>query len=424
MVDIESLEPVQERLWADLIDLSQLRESDAPGWSRRVFSDPYAASRNWVQSRMREAGLEVTVDPAGNILGRLRGRHSGPPLVTGSHTDTVVGGGRFDGIVGVLGGIEAARRFRETSTVLDHDLLVVDFLGEEANSYGGYCLGSRAAAGALTTEDLNRTDSAGNRLGDAVAASGVDPNGMLTPSWAQEELHGYLELHVEQGPTLEQNGVGVGIVTSIVGVHTLLATFLGRSDHAGTRNMDDRRDALVAAAKAVLSVEREACGAPVHAVATSGNLLVEPGSGNVIPSRTQLTAEFRSDDQKWLSGVRKRMTDEILRQSAENGVEALLDWAAGTPVVPTNASVQNLTASALDDLGLPWMPIPSGAGHDAAHLAARCPAGMIFVPSRNGRSHCPEEWTDAEHISTGVHVLAASLLEMDRTDTLKPDFQD
>lgn len=412
-MDLDALEPVQERLWTDLEELSRLREPDAPGWSRRVFSEPYAGSRGWVQSRMRDAGLEVFLDPAGNIVGRLAGRHAGPPLVTGSHTDTVVGGGRFDGIVGVLGGIEAARRFRETGTELDHDLLVVDFLGEEANSYGGYCLGSRAATGALTAADLDQEDAAGNKLGAAVAGFGVDPDGMLAPSWARGPLHGYLELHVEQGPALEREGLGVGIVTSIVGVQTLLATFLGRSDHAGTRKMDDRRDALVAAAKAVLAIEREACGAPVHAVATSGNLHVEAAAGNIIPGRTQLEAEFRSDNQEWLTGVRRRITEKILGLSAENGVEADLDWATATPVAPTSPSVQNLAAAALGGLGLPWMPMPSGAGHDAAHVAARCPAGMIFIPSRNGRSHCPEEWTDPGDIATGVQVLAASLLQMD-----------
>lgn len=423
MIDVDALEPVAERIWSDLEDLAELREPDVPGWSRRVFSDSYAASRFWVQARMRDAGLEVSVDPAGNIVGRLPGRHAGPPLVTGSHTDTVVGGGRFDGIVGVLGGIEAARRFRETSTVLDHDLLVVDFLGEEANAHGGYCLGSRAATGALTVADLERTDPAGKRLGDAVADFGVDPDGMLGSSWARRPLHGYLELHVEQGPTLEREGLGIGIVSSVVGVQTMLATFRGRSDHAGTRNMDDRRDALVAAAKAVLAIEREACGAPVHAVATTGNVQVEAAAGNIVPGRTRLEAEFRSDDQVWLSGVRRRMTDEIVRRSAENGVDVLLDWMAQTPVVPTSATVQNLTAAALDGLGLPWMPMPSGAGHDAAHVAARCPAGMIFIPSRDGRSHCPEEWTDAAQISTGVHVLAASLLRMDRTGSLEPEFR-
>jgi N-carbamoyl-L-amino-acid hydrolase len=418
MVNVELLAPERERLWAELHELARLCEPDSAGWTRRMFSEPYRAARDWVRGRMRDAGLEVTTDPAGNIVGRLPGRHGGAPLVTGSHTDTVEGGGRFDGVVGVLGAIEVARRLRETGTRLDHDLLVVDFLGEEGNPYSGSCLGSQAATGVLTSENLDRTGVDGRRLGDVATAFGLDPNGLLTPTWATGPLHGYLELHIEQGPTLEQRGTRIGVVTAIVGIERFLATFIGRADHAGTRRMGDRRDALVAAAKTVLAVEREGCAGPDRAVATCGTLRIEPGAENVVPGRTLLTAEFRSEDRTWLSGVRRRVVDEIARLSAENGVEVLLDWSTDNPVVPTNASVQDLTASAADELGLSWLAMPSGAGHDAAHLAARCPAGMIFVPSRDGRSHCPEEWTDAAEIATGVHLLAASLVRMDQQPTV------
>ena len=417
-MDLDRLAPDAARLWADVHELAELRDGAEPGWTRRVFSEPYRAARDWVAARMRDAGLAVTADPAGNLVGRLPGRHGGPPLVTGSHTDTVRGGGRFDGVVGVLGAIEVARRLRETGTRLDHDLLVVDFLGEEANPYSGTCLGSQAACGVLSAADLDRTDARGARLGDAVAGFGLDPSAMLAPTWAAGPLHGYVELHVEQGATLERAGVGVGVVTAIVGIERFLARFTGRSDHAGTRAMDDRRDALVAAAKAVLAVEREGCGAPVHAVATAGNLLVEPGADNVVPGSTVLSAEFRSVDAGWLSGVRGRVTAEIARLAAENGVEAVLDWAADNDVVPMAASVQNLAGQAADALGLTWMAFPSGAGHDAAHLAARCPAGMIFIPSRDGRSHCPEEWTDRADVAAGAHVLAATLTRMDAAPAL------
>ncbi len=422
MVDLEQLRPDKERLWSRIHELAELTDPDSAGWTRRVFSPPYKAARGHVHRQMRDAGLEVHVDPAGNIVGRLPGRRQGPPLVTGSHTDTVEGGGRFDGIAGVMGAIEVARRLQETGTSLDHDLLVVDFLGEEANPYGGSCLGSQAATGVLTTAALDRTDSEGHRLADVATSFGLDPGKMLTPTWMAGPLHGYLELHVEQGPRLEREGVGIGIVTAIVGIERFLATFVGRSDHAGTRVMGDRRDALVAAAKAVLTVEREGCGAPVHAVATCGNLRVEPGADNVVPGRTLLNAEFRSEDQQWLSSVRRRVVDEIARQSAENGVESVIDWMVDNPVVPTNRSVQDLTAAAADELGMAWSAFPSGAGHDAAHVAARCPAGMIFVPSHDGRSHCPEEWTEADDLVAGVHVLAASLVRMDQQARVDPEF--
>ena len=415
---IESLEPNRERLWSHLHELAEFVEPDSAGWTRRVFSEPYRASRDWLRAHMREAGLLVTTDSAGNIVGRLPGRHGGPALVTGSHTDTVEGGGRFDGVVGVLGAIEVVRRLRETGTELDHDLLVVDFLGEEANPYTGTCLGSQAATGALVADQLDRRDGAGNRLGDVLRGFGIDPAGVLRPTWALDPLHGYVELHIEQGPTLRRRDIGVGVVTAIVGIERLLATFVGRADHAGTRSMGERKDALVAAAKTVLAVERIGCTGPETAVATCGTLGVEPAAENVVPGRAVLAAEFRSDDRGWLSGAQQRIAEEIGGLAAENGVEALLDWSTDNDIVPTATSVQDLTAASADDLGLPWLAMPSAAGHDAAHIAAHCPAGMIFVPSQDGRSHCPEEWTEPGEIATGVHLLAVTLLRMDQRNTV------
>jgi N-carbamoyl-L-amino-acid hydrolase len=412
---VESLAPDSERFRDDLHELAETTDPHAPGWTRQVFSEPYRASRDWVRRRMADAGLEVHVDPAGNIVGRLAGHRTGaPPVVTGSHTDTVHGGGRFDGIVGVLGAIEAVRRLRETGQRLDHDLLVIDFLGEETNPFGYTCLGSRAAAGDLLPADLDRTDSAGNRLGDALTAFGVDPNAAVTPSWCAHPLHAYLELHIEQGPVLERQGVPLGVVTAIAGIERVLATFVGRADHAGTTPMEVRHDALVAAAKAVLIVEREGCGAPVHGVSTSGRLETYPGSPNVVPERVRLWAEFRSTDVEWLSGVRGKITERIARQAAENGVQAMLDWVTDNPVVDTDQGLQNLTAQTAESLGYPCTPVASGATHDAVHLSRLCPTGMIFVPSRDGRSHCPEEWTDPDHISAGVHLLTATLLRLGR----------
>jgi N-carbamoyl-L-amino-acid hydrolase len=413
---VKSLAPDSERFWADLHELAEITEPGAPGWTRQVFSEPYRASRHWIRRRMTDAGLEAHVDPAGNLVGRLPGHSGAAPLVTGSHTDTVHGAGRFDGMVGVLGAIEAARRLRETGQRLDRDLLVVDFLGEETNPFGYGCLGSRAAAGELSPADLDRTDSAGNRLGQALSEFGVDPNAAMTPAWCARPLHAYLELHIEQGPMLERQGVPLGVVTAIAGIERVLATFTGRADHAGTTPMDVRQDALVAAAKAVLTVEREGCGAPVHGVSTSGRLETCPGSPNVVPEQVRLWSEFRSIDEEWLAGVRGRVTGEIARQAAENGVQAMLDWVTDNPVVSTHQRLQDVTAQTAEELGHPWAPVPSGASHDAVHLSRLCPTGMIFVPSTNGRSHCPEEWTDLDQISVGVHLLTATLLRLGRTE--------
>lgn len=411
--DTSALAPVAERLEADLADLSGYADPDAPGWSREVFSEPYRAARDWVRDRMRDAGLETTVDAAGNVIGRLAGSHGGPPLVTGSHTDTVHGGGRFDGIVGVLGAIEAARRIRETGTRLAHDLLVVDFLGEEANRFGISCMGSRSLSGILTPAHLARTDTTGHTLGQAMRDFGADPERALGLGWDARSMHAFVELHVEQGPLLEQRGVPVGVVTAIAGIERLLATFRGRADHAGTMPMAERHDALVAAAEAVLTIERVGCGAPVHGVTTTGRIESSPGVYNIVPEEARIWAETRSVDHTWLSGVRRTLADELAAQAARRGVETAVEWLNDQDPVLASRSVQDVIAAGADALGIPWVPVPSGAGHDAAHMAGLGPMGMIFVPSHGGRSHCPEEWTGLGHIVTGTHLLAATLTHLD-----------
>lgn len=411
--DLATLAPDATRLKAELAELAAYRDSDAPGWSRPVFSEPYRAEREWIRARMTEAGLDVVVDAAGNIVGRLAGRYGASPLITGSHTDTVRGGGRFDGIVGVLGAIEAVRRLRETGTRLRHDLVVVDFLGEEPNEFGISCVGSRAIAGVLTGKHLDRRDVSGRRLGEAIAAFGADPDAALRLGWGRHSIHSYVELHIEQGPLLERRAIPLGVVTAIAGIERLLATFTGRPDHAGTMPMSDRHDALAAAAQAVLTVERTGCGTPVHAVSTTGRIDSSPGALNIVPDQARIWAEMRSVDPEWLSGAKRDLADQIAREAAERGVDTMIEWLSSQPPVQAAPTIQDQISQSIGELGLDWISIPSGAGHDAAHMAHLGPMGMIFVPSRGGRSHVPEEWTDLGLIATGVHALTATLLRLD-----------
>ncbi len=407
----------QERLESGITDLAEYRDTERNGWTREVFSSPYRDSRQWTVARMREAGLEVYTDHAGNIIGRLAGANpNAPSLVTGSHTDTVDGGGRFDGIVGVVGAIEAARQLRETGKQLSRDLLVVDFLGEESNVFGLSCLGSRAAARELTTADLDRQDYRGVSLGQAYTDFGLDPSALTQVQWAREPLHAFVELHIEQGPTLEQGQLPLGIVTAITGIERFIATFSGSADHAGTTAMTDRQDAMIAAAEAVLAVRREGCGAPNHGVATTTRVESESRSPNVVPSLVRMTSEVRSVDTSWLGGVKGRLTSEILARAAEYGVDVGFDWSTDNEVVHASTGVQDVVASAADTLGIPWMPIPSGATHDAVHMATLGPMGMIFLPSKAGKSHCPEEWSDISDIATGVAVLVHTLKALDTAD--------
>ncbi|MFD4640103.1 M20 family metallo-hydrolase [Lentzea sp. NPDC058436] len=417
MTDIKTLDPVAERVQQDLDSLAEIRDPGAAGWTRTVFSEPYRASRDWVRRRMTEAGLTVHADGAGNLVGVLPGRNpSAPALVTGSHTDTVEGGGRFDGIVGVLGSLEVVRQLREHDLGLNRDLLVVDFLGEESNDYGLSCLGSRSLAGELTTEDLDRRDLRGVSLAERYLGFGLDPSEVLASAarFARRDLHRYVELHVEQGPVLEERGAAIGVVTAIAAIRRLVATFTGRPDHAGTRPMGDRHDALVAAAEAVLAVRQEGCGAPVHGVATTSRIDSDPGSPNVVPGLVRMYAEMRSVDTGWLTDAQRRLATEIERKAAGHGVDVDLTWSLDNERVGTSQSVHEVVGHAADAIGATWEPVPSGATHDAVHIARLCPMGMIFVPSRDGRSHCPEEWTDIADVVTGIQVHAATLIALDR----------
>ncbi|MGX5357480.1 M20 family metallo-hydrolase [Kocuria sp. KH4] len=406
---VEATQRVEEQIDR----LSRLRSEDRPGWTRQVFGEPYRESREWVAATMREAGLEVHRDAAGNLVGRLAGTNSSAPaLMTGSHTDTVDGGGRFDGVVGVLGAIEAARSIRASGTPLSRDLLVVDFLGEESNEYGLSCLGSRTMAGELTATDLDRRNAAGRSLGSAYEAFGLDPSTLLDPArTAPGPLHGYVELHIEQGPALEQEGEQIGVVTSICGIERFVARFAGREDHAGTRPVADRHDAMVAAAQAVLAVRSEGCGAP--GVATTTHVRNRSSSPNVVPSAVDVSGELRSIDRSWLTGAKRRLGEQILAASREYGVDVDFDWTSDNEIVDVHPRAYDLVAATTAQLGYSWRPVPSGATHDAVHLASLAPMAMIFVPSRDGRSHCPEEWTDAADIGRGVHVLAETLRTLD-----------
>jgi len=421
MTPVPDLPPADvARLTADWEALAAFRDQAQPGWTRRVFSEPYARSRAWLRARMADAGLRVRSDGAGNLIGELDGSDPGlPALVTGSHSDTVASGGRFDGVVGVLGALEVVRLLRDSGTTLRHPLRVVDFLGEEANDFGLSCIGSRAVAGALTAEHLALVDPDGRTLGAALAAhTGGDPRDALAAAWDADDVAAFVELHIEQGRRLEAAGVPIGVVSAIAGIARCTVVCDGRPDHAGTTAMADRRDALTAAAEVVLAVERVAAEAGGDVVGTTGRVAVEPGAVSIVPARARLWAELRSTDAAVLERLRARLEDAAASIGRRRGVTVSLAWTGVSRPVPTDPGVRDAIVAAAGRLGLPTLTVPSGAGHDAAFLARLAPMGMVFVPSRDGRSHCPEEWTDLDQVARGADVLAATLLELDRDEDL------
>jgi N-carbamoyl-L-amino-acid hydrolase len=400
------------RLEADLEALAAFRDPDAPGWTRPVFSASCLASRDWVAGRMAGAGLEVVRDAGGNLVGTLGGGE-GPALVTGSHTDTVIGGGRFDGPLGLLGAIEVARSLAESGTRLRHPLRVVDFLGEEPNAFGLSCVGSRAVAGNLSADHLALEDPAGTTLAEALRAAGGDPGAVIGGAWARGEVAAYVELHIEQGPILEREGLPLGIVSGIAGIARARVTFSGRADHAGTTPMNSRRDALAAAAEAILAVERLASEG--DGVGTCGRVEAQPGALNVVPGEAQLWCEFRSTSPAWLDSRLDRLEAEVATSGRRRGVATEVIRLSRTEPVATSPEVRAAMETGIRGLDLGWRTLASGAGHDAVQMARLGPVGMLFVPSRGGRSHCPEEWTEPAHLEAGVAALLATLLVLDRT---------
>ncbi len=413
--------PVEaRRIEQDIEALARMTEPDRP-YTRRVFTPLYLQGRAYLEKRMREAGLETRIDAAGNLIGRRKGsghtqRQGQKPgvIMLGSHSDTVPAGGRFDGIAGVVTALEVARALTDHGIELVHDLEVVDFLAEEVSPFGVSCIGSRGMTGQLPQQWLSRV-SDGLRLETALAAVGGDANSVL--GYHRDDLAAFLELHIEQGPVLENGQNDIGIVTAIAGISRFEVILEGRADHAGTTPMQQRCDALVAAARLVLDINEYAIAQavmPGHFTATVGEFNLEPNAANVVPSRARLLidarAEYGDDMQRfalWLDAA-------IISVASTHGVTiAGFTRLSDNAACPSDDQVLTHLEQACTALGARCCRLASGAGHDAAWLSKIAPTAMIFVPSRGGRSHTPEEWTENSEIALGAAVLYQAVISLD-----------
>ena len=407
-----------ERIEADLWRLAEFTEPERP-YTRRAFSPVYEEAREWLAGRFREAGLDVRVDAAGNLIGGL-GEQAGPVVMMGSHVDTVESGGRFDGIVGVLGALEVARRLREEGVTLSHRLEVVDFVCEEPTIVNLSPLGSRIMAGDVTAAMVAEASApSGEPLAEAIARLGGDASRLGEARRQPGDVAGYLELHIEQGPVLERAGCGLGVVTVVAAPCRATVTLTGLADHAGATSMADRRDALTGAAELTLAVERIVSTPDLvqESVGTVGFLRVSPNMVNVIPGQVELTIEVRSTQEPALAWAKEEVERALGEIASRRGLEAALDWRHEESPVPIPADMQDIVAKAAEGLRMPYLRLPSRASHDAARLAPIAPVGMAFIPCRAGRSHCPEEWAEATDIAAGAQVLGEALLRMDAAST-------
>jgi N-carbamoyl-L-amino-acid hydrolase len=359
---------------------------------------------------MEEAGLTVRRDTAANIIGELKGtRPELSPLLVGSHTDTVPDGGRFDGIAGVLAGIEIAKVLSENGIRPERTLLIADFTAEEPTEFGISTVGSKAMAGGLSPEMLALKDHNGRTLAEAIDEAGGSAARIGEARLPAGGLRGALELHIEQGPVMEKTGKLLGAVTGIVGIKRMLVSFTGRADHAGTTPMDARLDALTGGAEAVLALEG-LCGKAGNAVGTVGKITVQPNAANVVAGRTELNAEVRSLDPgtiESLTAAFSRACGEIARRRGLGLTEGILSHTKPVASDPELLEAVRRSCLALTDR---TADITSGAGHDMNQMALVCPVGMVFIPCRAGRSHAPEEWCEPEHLGLGVAALLGAVL--------------
>jgi allantoate deiminase len=387
-------------LAADLEEAARIG-ADGDGVSRFAWTPELAQANEWLVERLQELGLETEIDAAGNVFGRWE-EGEGTAVLVGSHLDTVPRGGRYDGALGVLAALDVVRTLKREGASLRRPFWVVSFNDEEGSRFQTGMLGSRAFIGDLDPEDWRRRGVA-----DAMAAGGFDFD-RLGDAEAVDRVGAYLELHIEQGPVLEQEGLALGIVTGIAGLLGFRVRLTGEANHAGTTPMASRRDALAGAARIVLELRDEARSRG-EMTTNVGILTVAPGGFNVIPGTAEFTIDARAGDADAFARAETSVCDTLERIAAEEQLELDVTETHRKPPTPLDPELQELLAEAAAAEGATARSMPSGAGHDAMILAKQVPAAMLFVPSRAGISHSPDEYTPPEQCELGARVLARAV---------------
>jgi N-carbamoyl-L-amino-acid hydrolase len=408
-----SLSPLRvdaDRLREDIDALSHIGLREDQGIYRMAFSDDDMAARDWLSLRITDSNLELYQDGAANIHARLGWNASIPSVIAGSHIDTVPRAGHLDGALGVVCALEALRVLKESQVELKRPLEAISFTDEEGH-FGGM-FGSQAFAGLVTPDYLhNAANLDGITLTDAMKIRGLDAREALHAQRNPDSIHAYVELHIEQGPVLDRQGISVGIVDAITGLFKWEITLSGSANHAGTTPMDMRADAFQGLAEFAGQIDRILAeyGSP-NSTATIGRVELSPGAANVIPGQAVFSLDVRDTDpvilESLAEALRRSLSAIARRRSLMFEFDVLSEIE---PVQCANMVVDAINASA-DELGIPATHLCSGAAHDAQIIAGITPAGMIFVPSKEGRSHSPAEWTAWQDIEAGANTLLNTLL--------------
>ncbi len=402
-----------QRLQQTLERLGEFGRNPEGSVTRLGFSEADLAAREYLMGLMRQANLEVRVDPAGNIFGRRAGLQNLPVLLFGSHIDSVPHGGNFDGGLGSMGALEVMRALNDRNVKTRHPLEAVVWANEEGHHFGKGVFGSAAAAGLLDPAILERRDDEGLTLADWLRRYGQDPAHFTQARIRPGAVAGYVELHIEQGAVLEQAHIPIGVVEGIIGLNWWTCAATGFANHAGTTPMNRRRDALAASARAALAVREEVHAQPGRQVGTVGYMKVEPGARNIIPGRVEFSVDLRDLDADKIARIWSRIQKRFAEIGREESVQ--LECALLSSDQPARADplLQQAIREAAQAAGLSTLELPSGAGHDAQNMARLAPMGMIFVPSRGGISHAPQEFTPWDQAANGVEVLYRTVLLAD-----------
>ncbi len=398
------------RIVQHLQALAQYGKNPQGGVSRIAYSEADLQGRQYVIGLMRAAGLSVSIDTAGNIVGSRPGTDASlKPLLIGSHIDSVPEGGNYDGNVGSLSAVEVAQILEEQHVKLRHPLQVIIFQNEE-----GGTTGSQAIAAGLDEKKLNLVSQSGKSIREGIKFIGGDPILLAKAQRQPGSIAGYFEVHIEQGGTLEQEKIDIGVVEGIVGILHSDVTIEGFANHAGTTPMSQRHDSLLAGARFIEKVNQVVTSTPGRQVGTVGWAKVQPGAYNVIPGKVTLGLELRDLDARKIDEMFNRIRSESEPIGRLNGTRFSYTEPLVIHPARTDKTFQKLIDEVAKELGLTTKTLPSGAGHDAQELARIGPVGMIFIPSVGGISHSPKEFSRPEDIEHGANVLLQAVLRFDR----------
>ena len=395
-----------ERLWKQILELGQIGKNTHGGVTRLSFTDEEKQAKEFVVKLMKDAGLKVYQDSIGNLFGRFEGRDPLLPVVlVGSHLDSVINGGIFDGPAGVLSAIEALKTLKEQGITTTHPIEVVAFTDEEGARFNTGMFGSKALCGKLSVEEMYEIkDQQQTTLADAMKQFGYDPDQVGQARRDPASIKAYLELHIEQGKVLESAGLPVGVVSGIAGPLWMQVNLTGEAGHAGTTPMNLRKDPLVAAAVIIQALEEIAKKQP-YTVGTVGKLQVEPGGTNIIPGIVKFTMDIRDTSIAARNEVEQEIMQVIESVCGERGIRHAVEVLHRIPPVSSSPVIMEMIQQSCHEANLATLSIISGAGHDAMILADITDVGMIFVKSKDGISHNPKEWTDQEDLAYGAEVL-------------------